>query len=135
MNITQRDRHKLFTQLQSAIGEPAAGSLMELLPLHPNSELATRADMAALTTTVRGELSGFRGELSEVRGEIAELRGEMHTGFADLRTELKGDIVSLEGRMSQFEGRLSHEVGRLYRWGAAVVTANAVTTITVLLAG
>lgn len=135
MKISQQDRHDLFTQLQSAPGDPAAGNLMELLPLQPNSELVTRSDMASLRDTVRGEISEVRGEISEVRGEISELRGEI----SELRGELKGDMASLrtelKSDMAALDGRLSREMGRLYRWGAAVVAANAITTLTVLLAG
>ncbi len=57
MNISQRDRHDLFTRLQSTLGEPAAANLMELLPLQPSSELATRSDMAAHRDGMRGEMS------------------------------------------------------------------------------
>jgi len=64
MNITQRDRHALFTKLQSAIGEPEAGNLMELLPLQPNAEPVTRADMASFRDVMRGEMSELRGELA-----------------------------------------------------------------------
>lgn len=120
MNISQRDRHDLYTRLRSALGDSAATNLMDLLPLHPTSDLATRADMAVLRDTVRGEIA-------EVRGEIAELRGELKGDMASLRTELKGDMASLDSR-------LSREMGRLYRCGAAVVVANAISTITVLLA-
>ncbi len=149
MNITQQDRHDLFAKLQSALGESGASTLMELLPLQPNAELATRADMASLRDTVRGELAEVRGEIAEVRGEISELRGELKGDMASLRSELKGDMASLQselkgdmasldGRltteMGRLDGRLTREMGRLYRWGAAVVAANAVSTITVILA-
>lgn len=147
MNISQQDRHNLFTQLQSALGDPAAGNLMELLPLQPNSELVTRADMASLRDALRGEMAELRGELkgdmaelrADMRSEMGELRVEMRSEMGELRADMRSEMgelrVELKADMAGLDGRLSLEMGRLYRWGAAVVAANTVTTLTVLIAG
>jgi hypothetical protein len=98
--------------MEQIIGTDAANSLMALLPFQPADELATRSDVAAATSVLRGEMAELR---SELRGEMAELRGEM--------AELRGDLVGFRGELK----------GDFYRWGAAVVGANTIAMITALV--
>ncbi len=102
----------LYERLSDAIGDEAATVLTDLLPFQPSQELVTRQDLAATTTMLRGEMAELRAEL---RGEMAELRGEM--------AELRGEFIGFKGEMK----------GEFYRWGVAVVAANAVGMVTAIL--
>lgn len=93
MAVTDKDRRNLFVKLADQIGEDDANNLMQLLPPQPYTELATRQDVLASASIVRGEMAELRGEL---RGEMAELRGEM----AELRGTFQrwaGAILAANG--------------------------------------
>lgn len=94
------------------MGEEAAEVMMSYLPSHPVPELLT--------------VSRFESEMVALRGEMAELRAEFKSDIAELRAELKSDMARLEAGFGV-------EIGRLYRWGAAVVAANAIAMITALV--
>jgi len=102
MTTSEKDRRNLFNDLEAALGGEAANNLMELLPHIPASELATRADVAAMGSSLRGEMAELRGELrsemAELRGEMGQLRGElraeMATGFAVAKVETQRLIVA-----------------------------------------
>ena len=44
--------------------------------------MATRNDLTANTTLLRGEMAEVRGEMAELRGEMAILRGEIDIRFS-----------------------------------------------------
>ena len=100
---TDDDRRYLFDLLEGSLGERGASILMGHLPPTGWGDLATRADVLATATELRGEMAELRAELrgemaelrAELRGEMAELRGEM----AELRGELKGELGELRGEM------------------------------------
>ena len=71
------DRRELFDLLEAQLGARGASLLMANLPPVGWADLATKADLAALR--------------SELKGEMAELRGEM----AELRAEMKGQLAGL----------------------------------------
>ena len=141
MAVTEADRRDVFIHLEEVHGERIANLLMELLPLHPNDELATRTDVLATATVLRGEMAELRGELrgemtelrAELRGEMTELRGEM----AELRAELRGEMVGLKaelrGEMAELRADVRTEIAGLQRWGAGILAANAVAVVTALL--
>ena len=112
MAVTESERRLVFEKLEQSFGERAADLIMEMLPHQAHDELATRSDMAATTTMLRGEMSELRGEMAEIRGEMAEIRGEM----AELRAEVRQEIAGLQ------------------RWMAGVVAANTIAVVTVLVA-
>ena len=126
MSVTEQQRRMLYERLSDAIGDEAATVLTDLLPFQPFQELVTRQDLAATTTMLRGEMAELRaelkGEMAELRGEMAELRGEM--------AELRGEMAELRGEFIGFKGEMK---GEFYRWGVAVVAANAVGMITAIL--
>ena len=45
--------------------------------------MATKRDLDALTTGLRGEMAELRGEMAELRGEVRELRGSFELRLAD----------------------------------------------------
>ena len=118
MAITDRDRRDMYAGLAEALGDKIANNLMSILPFQPADELATRTDVLAIG--------------SQLRGEMAELRGEM----AELRAEVRGDISRLDARITSVEGSLRNEIADLRnhttRMMAGAIAANAVAVITAL---
>lgn len=95
------------------LGAESADYIMEMIPVQPTTELATRTDMQANTIALRGEMAALAAQL---RGEMAELRAELRGDMAELRSEVRKEIAGLQRR------------------GAGVIAANAITVVTVLLA-
>ncbi len=102
---TDAERRDLFTALEHTLGPAPAATLMELLPPVGWADVATRADVAAHATALRGEMAELRGEMAalraELQGEVAELRGEM----AELRAELRAGLGALEARIDGLVAR------------------------------
>ncbi|HUP71342.1 MAG TPA: hypothetical protein VM142_16235 [Acidimicrobiales bacterium] len=79
------------------MGSERATIMMNLVPPVGWGEVATRTELVALGSGLRGEMSvlgrDLRAEMavlgSELRGEMAELRGEIKAGNAELRGEIK----------------------------------------------
>lgn len=113
MVSTDRKRLLVHTQLETLLGAESADYIMEMIPIQPTTELATRSDLQANTIALRGEMAALAAEL---RGEMADLRAELRGEMAELRSEVRKEIAGLQ------------------RWGAGVIAANAITVITVLLA-
>ena len=65
---TDADRRELFAALERSLGAAPAATLMELLPPVSWTELATKADLAAQGTALRGEIAELR---SKVDGLVA----------------------------------------------------------------
>ncbi len=91
---TEAELQHLYQQLNEALDEQGANTMIELLGPYARHELATRADLQLLSHELRGEMADLRGEL---RGEMADLRGELRGEMADLRGELRTEIA-LQGQ-------------------------------------
>jgi len=102
MPSTDDDRRELSDLLEAGLGRRTAVLLMAHLPPVGWAELATKSDLAALG-------SQLKGEMAEVRGEMAEVRGEMSA----LRSELKGEIAGVRGEMSALRSDLKGEMAQL----------------------
>jgi hypothetical protein len=81
---TDHDRLRLYEHARDSWGDDPARTLMDLLPPDPQ-ELATKADLLATRSELRGEMAELRTEL---RGEMAELRVELRGEMAELRVDL-----------------------------------------------
>lgn len=68
--ITERGRRLLYEQAEASWGKEVADTLMALLPPVGWAEVATKADLAALEKSVKGEIAGLRGEIAGLRGEM-----------------------------------------------------------------
>ena len=101
---------------------------MELLPPVGWNDIATRADVQATATLLRGEMSELRGEMSELRGEMSELRGEM----AQLGAELRNEMSELRCEVRQ---DLAGTQRTLVLWMAAFAASTWVALLTGVLAG
>ncbi|MEX0660089.1 MAG: hypothetical protein WD080_13240 [Egibacteraceae bacterium] len=93
MATDEQTRLRVFARLREALGEEVASTLMSAVPPFAWSDVATKADLAALGDKLRGEL---HTGMAQLRGEMGELRGEMHTGMGELR----GEMGALEARMT-----------------------------------
>ncbi|HUP68385.1 MAG TPA: hypothetical protein VM142_01090 [Acidimicrobiales bacterium] len=86
------------------MGSERATIMMNLVPPVGWGEVATRTELVALGSGLRGEMSvlgrdlraemsvlgsELRGELVELRAEMSVLRSEMKTGNAEVRGEIK----------------------------------------------
>ncbi len=113
-----------YTELEQAVGENIANTIMQLLPNQPADQLVTRTDMHAFGTELRGEMAELRGELL---GEMAELRGEV-----------RGDIARLDAKIVELGGDLRAEISQLRnhttRMMSGALAANAVALVGVLVA-
>lgn len=103
MTIDEATRRKLSSRLREVLGEPQADALMTLLPSHPLPDLATRADLTAVTTTLRSEIQaeakGIRAEMDQrfaaVDRQLAELKGDLKAEFARQTVTLALTLGSL----------------------------------------
>ena len=60
---------------------------MQMFPRVTNDEIATRSDLQATATLLRGEMAELRAEL---KGEMAELRADVRTEIAGLQRWMAG---------------------------------------------
>ena len=101
MASADEDRRELFDLLEAGLGSRGAALLMTQLPPVGWADLATRADLAALGSELRGEMAELRGELkgemAEVRGEIAELRAEFRSQLPRLIAANFASTISIAG--------------------------------------
>jgi len=116
VSVSPTERNQLFSGLETAIGNEAADTLMQLLPFQPADQLVTRADMHAQTLALTAEISELRSGLT----------GEM----GNLRSRLKSDMLHLENR---FEQRFTELQVSTQRYVTAGIAANAIAVITALL--
>lgn len=130
MTVSERERHRLYTDLESTLGPDSTSTLMSLLPPVGWADVATRQDLRVLENGIRAELhrelgelrrefhraledglAGARGERGELRGEVGvlrsemgELRSEMHGEFGELRRAQRAMLFTLLGGMLVLAG-------------------------------
>ena len=56
MAVTEQQRHRLLTWFKEHMGQDLGASMMELMPPAEGSQLATKADLAALRADVKDDL-------------------------------------------------------------------------------
>lgn len=113
MPVDDRTRLNLHRKLEAALGREEADALMAHLPPVTWNEVATKADLAGLGTTLRAETRTLGTELcTEMQTTRTELRSEMQTGFATLRGEF------IEGTNRQIKWMVTFAAG----WTTLLVT-------------
>jgi hypothetical protein len=140
MPVSERERLALYRQLQEQLGNEGADTLMELLPPAGWNDIATRADVQATATLLRGEMAQLGAELrsemaqlgAELRGEMSELRVELRGEMSELRSELRADMVELRSEVRQ---DLAGTQRTLVLWMAAFAASTWVALLTGVLAG
>ena len=90
MATEDENRRELFDLLETSMGSRGAALLMTYLPPTGWTDLATRQDLAALG-------SELRGEIAQLRGEMAELRGEVRTQLPKLMAANIASMVGVAG--------------------------------------
>lgn len=91
MPVDDRTRLNLLRRLEAVLGSEEANTLMAHLPPVTWNEVATKDDLDALGTALRGDMKSLE----------TSLRSELHVGFAELRTEmatLRTDIADATSR-------------------------------------
>jgi hypothetical protein len=129
MPVSERERLALYRQLQEQLGNEGADTLMELLPPAGWNDIATRADVQATATLLRGEMAQLGAEL---RSEMAQLGAELRGEMSELRSELRADMVELRSEVRQ---DLAGTQRTLVLWMAAFAASTWVALLTGVLAG
>ncbi len=125
MSISETERRIVYDKIESLMGLETANYLMKLIPYPPADEIATRTDMHAQTTMLRGEMAEMRGDLAgematlrtDLTGQMSELRTELTGEMSELRTELKDDMSELRSDLksdwTRLESKLTGEMSEL----------------------
>ncbi len=91
MAVSERQRREVFEKFEGAFGTDTADVIMQMFPRVTNDEIATRNDLTAMGTLLRGEMAELRAEL---RGEMAELRADVRTEIAGLQRWMAGILAA-----------------------------------------
>ncbi len=94
MTIDENTRLDLRNRLAEVLGPHLANAAMEAMPPLDYSNLATRADLEALGSGLRGETAGLRGEMAELRGEMVRLHGETQASQASQASLMRTIILA-----------------------------------------
>jgi hypothetical protein len=101
MPSTDDDRRELSDLLEAGLGRRTAALLMAHLPPVGWAELATKSDVAALRSELRGEIAELRGEMVHLRGEMVNMRGELVGRIASSQLSVQatsiGTMIGLSG--------------------------------------
>jgi len=92
VSVTEFERHQIFTWYEEAMGSERAKTMMNLVPPVGWGDIATRADLAALGTSIRGEMLVLR---SVLRGEMTAMEGGLRSDMAAMEGGLRGEIAKL----------------------------------------
>ena len=89
MTINEKDRLDLRQALEELFADQRLAEIaMEAMPPIDYSSLATKRDLDALS-------SELRGEVAELRGEVAEFRGALDSGLANnLRVMIAAQLTT-----------------------------------------
>ena len=88
MTTSEHQRRLVYDSFEEAVGTGATDFMMDRLLEHPRGDFATREDVLASATVLRGEMAEMRADL---RGEMADLRGEL----SELRSDLRADMAAM----------------------------------------
>jgi hypothetical protein len=92
MGSEEHTRAELFRTLQRALGEEAASALMERLPPHPWTEIATKSDIADL----RAHVDRVEGRLL---GHVEHVEQRLLADADDREGRLLGHVEHVEQRL------------------------------------
>jgi hypothetical protein len=109
-----RARHQLLTRLRQVLGDEEAATLMENLPPHRWSELATKEDLAALEARMasKEDLAALEARIEAkmaTKDDLARLEARMD-GMAtkDALAGLARQVTSLDGDVELLRGEIRH---------------------------
>lgn len=79
MAINERTRHELYEAVRRTLGDEPAETLMQMLPPVGWADVATKHDLSALETGLRGEFHALEVKFDGLKPMIqAEIRGEIN---------------------------------------------------------
>ena len=126
MSISEFQRHQIFQWCEEVMGPERAAIMMDLLPPVGWGDIATRTDLHALRSDLRGEMAGLRAELKDDMAALStELRSEMASLRAELKDETAGLRVELKDEMAGLRADLRGEMVTQTRWMVSVLTVLA----------
>ena len=99
MTVTEEARYHLHQQLDDAVGEQGANTMMELLPPVGWADVATKRDLdqqsELLELMVRTEIAGVRTEIAGVRADFEHSLRRMQTVLLSAMVSLAGVVVAM----------------------------------------
>lgn len=101
MAVDEAARHQLYTRLAETLGDQPTSTLMSLLPPVGWADVATKEDLHALESTLRGEMAELRAEFTRLRGDVAT---EIAGLESRLTTALRQQLFALLGAMVMVSG-------------------------------
>ena len=96
MTVTEEARYHLHQQLDDAVGEKGATTMMELLPPVGWADVATKRDLDHQTEKLEFMV---RAEVAEVSAKVDRVRGELEKAMRHQLTVLLSAMVSIAGLM------------------------------------
>ena len=114
MSALAFDTHQAVKALcEAGAAEPLAEAFVETIGDAVSGNVATKADIDRVETTLRADIADvkadvdrvettLKADIAGVRAEVAEVRTEVagvRTEVANVRAELKTDLGGLEGRL------------------------------------
>ena len=96
MTVTEESRYHLHQQLDDAVGEKGATTMMELLPPVGWADVATKRDLDHQTEKLEFMV---RAEVAEVSAKVDRVRGELEKAMRHQLTVLLSAMVSIAGLM------------------------------------
>ena len=90
--IDEAARHRLYTDLETALGPDSTSTLMSLLPPVGWADVATKQDLRILEHGVRAEIADLRSEVHREIGSVHKEIGSVHHEIGALRTEMHTSI-------------------------------------------
>ncbi|MET1000228.1 MAG: hypothetical protein ABWZ15_00330 [Acidimicrobiia bacterium] len=102
MALSERDRHARYEAARRELGEPAADTLMELLPPVGWADVATKTDVDAGLNALYNRIEAlvYRELLREVGGlhaEIGSIRDEIQRQTRTILVSMVGILASAAG--------------------------------------
>jgi hypothetical protein len=100
-----RDRNLLYARLEEVLGPEPAGILMQQLP--PESNLATRSDVAALSSRIAGldsRMEGLESRMDRMERRMERFEDRLDDFHAALREQTRHFVLASTGTMVALTG-------------------------------
>ena len=101
MSITEADRHEIYELIKQASSDRVANNVMTLFPPVGWADVATKTDVRALQTELRGEIGSIDSRIDRLQSRIdvmaSDLRTEMHQSIRNQTWVLVAWTTALAG--------------------------------------
>jgi hypothetical protein len=109
MAVDEARRHRLYETMRERLGEEEAATLLEYLPPVGWADVATKRDLDALETSLRGDLDRRFGEVERHFGHVDARFGAIDGRFG----HVEGRLGAMEVRFDEIDRQLRRVDGRL----------------------